>query len=111
MILEHALLPVLPDRTAEFEEAFDRARAIIARSPGFRGLTLSKSEEEPNTYLLLVRWERLSDHTEGFRGSAAYEEWKRTLHHFYDPFPVVQHFTTVFATCSPATTASPAEPN
>ncbi len=111
MILEHALLPVLPDRTAEFEEAFDRARTLIARAPGFLGLTLSKSAETPNTYLLLVRWEQLTDHTEGFRGSPAYRDWKRMLHHFYDPFPVVQHFTTVFATRSPATTASPAKPN
>jgi heme-degrading monooxygenase HmoA len=45
--------------------------------------------------VLLVRWETLEDHTEGFRGSAGYEEWKRLLHHFYDPFPTVQHFETV----------------
>lgn len=53
----------------------------------------------------------LTDHTEGFRGSPAYSDWKQMLHHFYDPFPVVQYFTTVFATRSPATTASPAKPN
>ncbi len=33
----------------------------------------------------------LEDHTEGFRRSAAYREWKSLLHHFYDPFPTVEH--------------------
>jgi heme-degrading monooxygenase HmoA len=45
--------------------------------------------------LLLVEWESLEAHTQGFRGSAAYEEWRRLLHHFYEPFPVVEHFEPV----------------
>jgi hypothetical protein len=31
-------------------------------------------------------------HTEGFRGSPRYEEWRAALHHFYEPFPLVQHY-------------------
>ncbi len=46
----------------------------------------------PDRFLLLVQWETLEDHTEGFRGSADYERWRALLHHFYDPFPVVQHY-------------------
>ena len=95
MILEHALLPVVPGREAEFEETFAQAKAIISSMPGFGGLTLSRCMERPSTYLLLVQWERLEDHTEGFRGSAGYGEWRELLHHFYEPFPVVEHFETV----------------
>ena len=95
MILEHAVLPVIPGREAEFEEAFDRAHPIIAAMPGFAGLTLSRCLERPEGYLLLVQWERLEDHTEGFRGSAGYGEWRALLHHFYQPFPVVEHYETV----------------
>lgn len=95
MILEHAVLPVLPGREAEFEAAFDRAKQIISTMPGFAGLTLSRCLERPEGYLLLVQWERLADHTEGFRGSARYQEWRELLHHFYDPFPVVEHYETV----------------
>lgn len=96
MVLEHAVLPVVPGREAEFEEAFDRAKRIIASMPGFVGLTLSRCLERPQGYLLLVQWERLEDHTGGFRGSAEYQEWRALLHHFYDPFPVVEHYETVF---------------
>lgn len=95
MILEHAVLPVLPGREAEFEEAFAKAKRIIAAMPGFAGLTLSRCLERPEGYLLLVRWERLEDHTQGFRGSADYQEWRTLLHHFYEPFPVVEHYETV----------------
>ena len=95
MVLEHALLPVVAGREEAFEAAFAAARPLIAATPGFRRLRLSRGVEQPGVYLLLVEWDRLEDHTEGFRGSPAYQEWKALLHSFYDPFPVVEHFTTV----------------
>ena len=53
---------------------------------------LQRCVEKPNRYLLLVRWRKLEDHTEGFRKSAPYQEWQQLLHHFYDPFPTVEHY-------------------
>ena len=95
MVHEHALLPVKAGEEADFELAFAKAKTIIAGMPGFQRLVLSKCIESPNTYLLLVEWERLEDHTEGFRGSPQYQEWRRLLHHFYDPFPTVEHYEQV----------------
>ncbi|WP_349903645.1 antibiotic biosynthesis monooxygenase family protein [Parafrigoribacterium humi] len=92
MIREHAILPVRPGVEDEFERAFSTARALINRQPGFRSLSLSRSIESPNLYLLLVEWESVEAHTEGFRTSPEYEEWKTLLHHFYEPFPLVEHF-------------------
>ena len=107
MIIEHVLLPVRPDRAAEFEAAFARARLIIESMPGFRTLSLSRGVETPGTYLLLVEWNTLGDHVDGFRGSPEYEEWSRLLHHFYDPFPAVHHFEPVLASgARPAVAAS-----
>ena len=95
MILEHALLPVKPGQEADFERAFATATDIISAAPGFRNLTLSRCLERPGGYLLLVEWDRLEDHTVGFRESAEYQQWRAMLHSFYDPFPVVEHYTTV----------------
>jgi len=95
VILEHALLDVVPGREAAFERAFEEARPLIAATPGFRSLRLERCVERPAQYLLLVEWDRLEDHTEGFRGSARYDEWRQLLHHFYDPFPLVEHYSTV----------------
>ena len=95
MIVEHALLPIRPGLEAEFEEAFASARPIIASMPGFQGLTLSRGIESPSSYLLLVTWDSVEAHEVGFRGSPGYQEWRRMLHHFYDPFPIVEHYTEV----------------
>ena len=95
MILEIAILKVTEGREAEFERTFDEARGIDSAVPGFAGLELRKCLERPNEYALLIRWETLKDHTEGFRESAAYERWKRLLHQFYDPFPTVAHYVRV----------------
>ncbi|HEY2812293.1 MAG TPA: antibiotic biosynthesis monooxygenase [Acidimicrobiales bacterium] len=98
MILEHAVLDVIAGEQQRFESAFADARAIIALMPGFRSLQLERCLETPSRYLLLVEWERLEDHTEGFRGSDEYQRWKALLHHFYSPFPVVEHYENVVRT-------------
>ena len=98
MILEHAILPVVPGREADFEAVFAEAQSIIAGMPGFVDLRLSRSIETPNEYLLLVHWESVHAHEVGFRGSPEYGRWRELLHGFYEPFPVVEHFTEVLAT-------------
>lgn len=95
MILEVALLDVLPDKTDGFEMAFAEASEIISAAPGYLSHELQRCIETPERYVLLVRWETLEDHTGGFRGSDGYQEWKRLLHHFYEPFPTVRHFELV----------------
>jgi len=97
MILEVALLNVREGMTDEFEAAFKQASRIIASMKGYLSHELQRCLEAPNRYILLVRWETLEDHTIGFRQSAEYQEWKRLLHHFYDPFPTVEHFEAVLS--------------
>ena len=95
MVLEVAVLNVRPGQSAAFEEAFATAQAIISSMPGYLSHQLQRCREAPDKYLLLVKWQRLEDHTIGFRQSAGYQEWRRLLHHFYDPFPTVEHFDLV----------------
>ncbi len=95
MILEHAVLQVRDDATDEFENAFREASSIISAMRGFVSLRLERCLESRNRYLLLVEWERLEDHTVGFRHSAEYEQWRQLLHHFYEPFPDVDHYELV----------------
>ncbi|GEM49587.1 antibiotic biosynthesis monooxygenase family protein [Deinococcus cellulosilyticus] len=96
MILEVAVLNVLPGQTQPFEAAFQQAQKIISSMKGYLGHELQKCLEKENQYILLVRWETLEDHTVGFRGSPEYQEWRKLLHHFYDPFPTVEHYSRVF---------------
>ena len=95
MILEVAMLTLKPGTSTDFEAAFAQAAPIIASMPGYVSHELQRCIEMPDRYVLLVRWQTLEDHTAGFRGSEAYQEWRRLLHHFYDPFPTVEHFELV----------------
>ena len=95
MFLEHAVLDVVPGQSAAFEAAFATARPLIERQPGFVSLRFERCVERASRYLLLVEWIRLEDHTEGFRGSPDYQAWRELLHHFYDPFPTVEHYVPV----------------
>jgi heme-degrading monooxygenase HmoA len=95
MITEHAVLEVIPGQEDDFLETMEQAKSIIGASPGFVNLQVERCLERPSCFLLLVQWETLEAHTEGFRGSEAYQEWRSLLHHYYDPFPVVEHFEVV----------------
>ncbi len=95
MILEVAMLNVIPGEERAFEGAFAEASSIIASMDGYLGHELQRCIEDRSKYLLLARWETLEDHTEGFRGSPQYQRWRELLHHFYDPFPNVEHFEAV----------------
>ncbi|ANW26925.1 MULTISPECIES: antibiotic biosynthesis monooxygenase family protein [Vibrio] len=96
MILEVAILDVKPDMEKEFEQNFAKAQAIISSMKGYVSHQLQRCMENPGRYILLVNWQTLEDHEIGFRQSAEYQEWKALLHHFYDPFPTVEHYESVF---------------
>ncbi|MCQ3828565.1 antibiotic biosynthesis monooxygenase [Microbulbifer elongatus] len=95
MILEVAILDVKPGQNERFESAFKKAQSIISSMPGYLNHQLQKCLEKQDRYILLVNWEKLEDHTQGFRKSPEYQNWKALLHHFYDPFPEVEHYSLV----------------
>ena len=92
MILEVAILNVIPGLENDFLKAFSKAKDIISKMKGYISHQLKRCIENTSQFILLVEWEKLTDHTEGFRQSNEYQEWKSLLHHFYDPFPIVEHY-------------------
>ena len=101
MILEHAVLNVRCGQGQAFEQAIRQALPLIAATPGFAGIEVRPCLETPERYLLLVRWETLEAHTQGFRGSSRYQEWRAALHPFYEPFPLVEHYGDAIASAPP----------
>ncbi|RRJ65512.1 antibiotic biosynthesis monooxygenase [Paenibacillus oralis] len=95
MILEVAELQVKPGMINEFESNFRKASKIIAQTEGYIEHELQKCVETENKYILLVRWQSITAHEVGFRKSPRYQEWKALLHHFYDPFPTVEHYVQI----------------
>lgn len=107
MILEAAMLYVKEEQEEAFETSFRQASSIISSMPGYLTHQLQRCLEVKGKYLLLVQWQTLADHTIGFRTSAEYQAWKQLLHHYYEPFPIVEHFEQVDLTSAPQTTHTP----
>lgn len=97
MILEAVVLFVKNGKRKDFELDFKKASQYISSIEGYLSHTLQKCLEVENKYLLLVEWISLESHTIEFRESTAYLHWKKLLHHYYEPFPIVEHFETIYS--------------
>jgi heme-degrading monooxygenase HmoA len=92
MIVEHAILNIRKGQSKDFEAALEKARALIEATEGYQRMEVRPCIETKERYLLLVWWSSVEAHTHGFRGSPRYDEWRAALHHFFEPFPTVQHY-------------------
>jgi len=101
MIRELVTINIRAGASAMFEESVAEAKDIIAAAPGFDHLELRRCIEVENRYLLLIGWDRLEDHIEGFRGSPDYPRWRALLEPSFDSPPTVEHFELVARTDRP----------
>lgn len=92
MILEVAILNVRNGMKEEFSAAFKKAEPLISAQQGYIDHQLLTCIETDNRFLLLVNWESVEAHEQGFRRSSDYLVWKKLLHDFYEPFPEVEHY-------------------
>ncbi len=97
MILEAVMLNIKPNLENDFESAFQQASSIVASMDGYLSHELHRCLEVQGKYLLLIRWKTLEAHTICFRNSTEYQQWKNLLHHFYEPFPTVEHFENILS--------------
>ena len=88
-----AILNIKKGKTKEFEASFSKAASILLSIDGYISHELKKCVEVDNQYILLVNWRSIEDHEIGFRKSEPYQEWKQLLHHYYEPFPEVLHYS------------------
>jgi heme-degrading monooxygenase HmoA len=94
-VLEQAQLVIETGHETEFELAFAEAVKLIQAQAGFRSVSLSRGIEEPSVYLLLVGWDSLEAHTEGFQQSPDFQRWRALVGPFFAGTPVVRHYTYV----------------
>ena len=96
MILEIADFRIPPGQNAAFEAAIQQALATVAsRAAGFKGAKVNRGVESPERYILQIFWERLEDHTVGFRQGPLFAEWRAIIGPFFAAPPVVEHFELV----------------
>jgi heme-degrading monooxygenase HmoA len=83
MILELATIDIKHGTNAAFEQNLEKAQFVISKSQGYIGHEFQKCIERDNRYILLIKWETLEAHTEGFRGSELFKEWRGLIGSFF----------------------------
>jgi heme-degrading monooxygenase HmoA len=91
-IVERALISVQPGTAGEFIAAFATARKYVERSPGFQKMEMRQGIESPDSFLLLIWWATLEDHTKGFRESDNFVQWRALLGPIFAAPPAVEHY-------------------
>jgi heme-degrading monooxygenase HmoA len=93
MILEIADIRIKPGQQSAFEEAIGRAAAtVVSQAKGMRGYKVNKCIETPERYVLQIFWDRLEDHTVGFREGPLFTQWRALVGPFFAAPPLVEHF-------------------
>jgi heme-degrading monooxygenase HmoA len=94
MVLEVALIDVRDGAQDAFEAGYAQARDLVAQTPGWRSMRMTRGLETPTRYVLLVEWDSVQAH-EHFRASERFGQWRALIGpHFAGP-PAVEHFTDV----------------
>jgi len=79
MVLEIAVFTAHPGHEEQFAQAYGEAGKIITAAPGCRSARMTRGVEHPDQFTLLVEWETLESHMEGFRGSDQFGVWRGLL--------------------------------
>ncbi len=88
-------MSITPGREAEFRAALEQAKQVVSQAAGFRGIEVHQGVERPSTFLLTLRWEKLTDHTEGFRGGPLFVQWRALIGPYFAEPPTVEHWEAV----------------
>ena len=95
MILEVAQIDVKVGTADAFEHSLFVAISFLEKVQGFQGVELLRSIEVPDRYRLLVKWDRVESHTEGFQKSIAFQHWRDLIGPYFRQIPAVEHMEFV----------------
>lgn len=95
MVLEIAEFLISDGQEDRFVTAYREAVRHVAASAGFRTARLVRGIENPSRFTLLVEWERLEDHVDGFRSSQAFVNWRAAVGPYFAEPPRVEHAVDV----------------
>ncbi|ONH26766.1 antibiotic biosynthesis monooxygenase family protein [Pseudofrankia asymbiotica] len=94
-VTEIARFNVKQGAESAFIAAYHTVRHEIATSPGCRSMRMSRGIESPSSFVLIVEWDSLEAHTEGFRASEGYGRWRAAISPYFAGTPTVEHVAGV----------------
>lgn len=96
MIHETALLRIKEGHSEDFEAAVAQAAPLFQAADGALSFRLDKRIENPQEYVLTVGWATVEAHTEDFRSSEAFAQWRELVGPHFAQAPEVHHTAHVY---------------
>lgn len=91
MVLEIAEIVIVEGGEQRFEAAAREALELLPQAPGFRRVELLRVIEHPREYRLLVQWDSVESHVDGFQKSELFGKWRALLRPYFSSLPRVVH--------------------
>jgi heme-degrading monooxygenase HmoA len=95
MVLEVALIDVHPGQEDDFAAAYRTAHSVLANTPGCRSVRMTQGIESPSRFVLLVEWDSVDAHTENFRKTDRFVQWRGHIGPYFAVPPTVEHFNDI----------------
>ncbi|MEH1013241.1 antibiotic biosynthesis monooxygenase family protein [Micromonospora sp. CPCC 206060] len=95
MVLEVALIDVVPGQEEQFAAAYAEGHTVLAGTPGCRSVRMTRGIESPSRFVLLVEWDSVEAHEQEFRATERFTRWRTLIGPYFAGPPVVEHFTDV----------------
>jgi heme-degrading monooxygenase HmoA len=93
MVLEVALIDVVPGREDAFAAAYANGHELVASTPGCRSVRMTRGIESPSRFVLLVEWDTVEAHVENFRATERFAAWRALIGPYFAAPPHVEHFS------------------
>ncbi|WP_037601196.1 putative quinol monooxygenase [Streptacidiphilus rugosus] len=76
-----------------FLAGYRKAAESLAAAPQCIDYELSRCEEEPDRYILRIRWTSVQDHIDGFRKGEHFPAFFAAVKPFFNGIEEMQHYT------------------
>lgn len=84
-----------PDEHESFEETYKQAGKYLKESEFCLGYQLINGNEEPDNYIVLIRWNSMEEHLNGFRKSADFMPFFNLVKPFLNNIQEMKHYDIV----------------
>ncbi|MFC3495592.1 antibiotic biosynthesis monooxygenase family protein [Glycomyces rhizosphaerae] len=95
MVLEVAEIKIIPGQEEGFKEAYRTARELVKVSPGLRSMRMTQGVESPSRFVLLIEWDSVEAHEQGFRETDRFPKWRESIGPFFAEPPLVEHVADI----------------
>lgn len=90
--VEYIRYRIASENSKTFEEAYLKAAESLAAAPECIDYELSQCHEEPDHYILRIRWTSVADHIEGFRKGEHFPPFFAAIRPFFEAIEEMRHY-------------------